>query len=214
MRFKTTCEKNKTLHLFAICGLYICVSEFYFLLYQGGIPELYVSEPLLIVMGIIFASCTFFAACASAEMVQRLNSKKNRIIKNQSGWMLVDLMIAVVLLGVAGTAILFMYQQNTRANTVTTNHNYAIALAQQSLENIKKYDGTATILSLPSEVLNPPDVTKNQIKYTVKVEKVTVSGIPAKMYPYSATVTWKDGQGNHDVGSLPPVKIIAYYFSN
>lgn len=129
-------------------------------------------------------------------------------LKQQQGWLLMDSLIAIIIILVALTAILGLYTQTSSNNTANRNYNTAVYLAQDCLENLKKYEKTSTIANLPTGDTHPPDVSKNGVTYTIVISPVTpADNLDGTMYPYQATVSWTEKSGNRQIS------LVSYYYS-
>ena len=139
-------------------------------------------------------------------------SKQQRLRRN--GWVLVDALFGMVILSIALTAFGLLYRQVSIGNTSNRTYTNAVYIAQSVLEDIKQYDGTATIRALPVASLNHTE-TRDNVVYTVVVsaQTVTASGFDKDhIYPYKAVVSWTDN-------TLMPsaqrsIQVSAYYYAN
>ena len=139
-------------------------------------------------------------------------SKQQRLRRN--GWVLVDALFGMVILSIALTAFGLLYRQVSIGNTSNRTYTNAVYIAQSVLEDIKQYDGTATIRALPVASLNHTE-TRDNVVYTVVVsaQTVTASGFDKDhIYPYKAVVSWTDN-------ALMPsaqrsIQVSAYYYAN
>lgn len=135
--------------------------------------------------------------------------------KGQQGWILVDALIGMVILSVALLAMMIMYRQATIGNTATRDYDAAVYIAQQHLENIKRFDAQPLQDGnlVPDDFTNPPADTVNGIVFITTIAPVaTTENLDNHLRPYQATVTWTDRTVN------PPtqrqIEIAAYYYSD
>ncbi len=116
-----------------------------------------------------------------------------------------DSIIGLVILVIALVAIVAMYTQATKTTSFNRNYNNAVYIAQKHLEDLKQYENTPTIQSLPSAVTNPPNPTKDGVEYTVVITSAPVTESLTNLYPYQVTVSWP--------ASNPStfINVVAYY---
>ncbi len=142
--------------------------------------------------------------------------KKDQIKKNQKGFTLIDALIALSIISVAFISILTMYGQATKATTSNKIINNALFIAQQTLEDLKRYDGMATITALPSNATDPPPITMDGISYTIQVTPLVVSNpdfpLDNRIRPYQATVSWTDYSVSP--ATERSIQLTSYYYSN
>jgi len=148
---------------------------------------------------------------------QMLTRNFSSIRDKQGGWVFIDSLIGIVIVATALTALMFMYTQATKTTMTGKTVNNAIYVAQRHLEDIKQYDGTATITALPTSVTDPPLPTNvDGIDYTVKIRLIPDAEISetlnSKLYPYEATVSWTDNSASPSASRS--IKVTSYYFSN
>ncbi len=136
-------------------------------------------------------------------------------VNGQQGWIFVDALIGMVILAVALAAMMIMYRQATIANTTSRDYDAAVYIAQQHLENIKRFDAQplqdGKLVSV--NFTNPSAETVNGTVFTTTIAPVaTTEDLDNHLHPYQATVTWMDRTAN------PPtqrqIRIVAYYYSD
>jgi len=114
------------------------------------------------------------------------------------GWVFIDALLGVTILAIGIIAIILAMTHNTKVVALASNHTKATYLAEQKLEELKKYDGGTTAPTLPE------DETEGifSISYALATVTLPVSNVT----PVHVTVTWtEDGQAN-------TVKLGAYYY--
>lgn len=138
------------------------------------------------------------------ELIYRAKMRIHNATKNPKGWILIDALIGMVILSVALMALAAVYGQAVKTTAADKNYNYAVYLAQQTLEDLKTQDGTAAII-LPAD----SDVTRdNNMTFHVKTRTISVSEtLNAKIVPVQVTVSWTEA------GQLSKqVQMVSYYY--
>ena len=124
--------------------------------------------------------------------------------KSQQGFILMDSIIGLVILITALVAIVAMYTQATKTTSFNRNYNNAVYIAQKSLEDIKQYENTPTIQSLPSTVTHPTNPTVDGVEYTVVITSPVTESL-TNLYPYQVTVSWPASNPSTSIN------VVAYY---
>lgn len=122
------------------------------------------------------------------------------------GWVLVDSLVGIVIITVALTALIGAYTQATKANVFNRNYNNAVYIAKRGLEDLKQYEGTSAITSLPESVTSPPEAVVDNVAFTVKIEPAEASGLDARINPYRVIVSWDSAKQS--------ISMVSYYLSN
>jgi prepilin-type N-terminal cleavage/methylation domain-containing protein len=106
--------------------------------------------------------------------------------KNEKGFSLIELLIALVLVGVMFVAIMTGLRQSLATTAFVRANTIALNLAKERIEFLKQYEGntsqtrsSATWLGTP----NPYTVTRNNINFSVSTAVINAN------LPTSATVT-------------------------
>lgn len=140
--------------------------------------------------------------------------------KNQGGWILMDVLAGTVIVAVALTALLAMYTQAGKNTVANREYNNAVYVAQQSLEDLKQFNGTSTTrtdLKNETDARNAQSQAKpisaDGVNYYVKYNgplNIPSASPTAQIYPYRVTVSWTDNSVN------PPaqgsIQAVAYYY--
>ncbi|MGE4412779.1 MAG: prepilin-type N-terminal cleavage/methylation domain-containing protein [Candidatus Caldatribacteriota bacterium] len=122
-------------------------------------------------------------------MLQKLNKKLSR---NQKGFSLIELMVAVAILGTAALGIFQAYQvgfwgmSDARARTIATN------IAREKLEEVK---GKSLIAGTYPDPENPIHVSGKEFKVIVEVEDVIEGGQTTTLKKIITTVEWQKRNG-------------------
>lgn len=124
-------------------------------------------------------------------------------IEDQKGFLLMDVVLAVLIITIALVSIVGMYTQSVRANSRANQYTIAANLAQQRLEEVKR-----DIEERRNSIRN-----WNEAEYPVNFTAVT-SELPngkvettaslhsdpsAKIIILTVTVKWSDKAGSNDV---------------
>lgn len=132
------------------------------------------------------------------------------LLKKQTGWILVDSLIGVVIITVALTALMGAYIQATKVNSFNHNYTNAVYIAKKNLEDLKQYEGTPTIKSLPSSLTNPSKTVVDNVTFTIMIEPAAISGLDSKIYPYRVTVSWTEANQS----AMRSISMVSYFLSN
>ena len=112
------------------------------------------------------------------------------MIKEQSGFTLIEVMIAVVILAVGLLALGTMQIVSIRANAFSTEMTYSTMLAQQQLETLKNlaFSDAALTATPPTHTL--PAVIEKGASYSVSWD-VQVDPTNTDMKTIDLTVQWQ-----------------------
>ncbi len=130
-----------------------------------------------------------------------------KYIRNQSGWILIDSLLGMVIIATALCALMAAYTQSTHASVDSNTNTYATYLAQRELERLKQYDGKAAINITPQST-----VTNGSIQYTIITEEEPVTtvtstiGLNTFLRPVQVTVNWQEG------GQTKHLSMMGYYY--
>jgi Tfp pilus assembly protein PilV len=131
-------------------------------------------------------------------------------IRNQKGFIFIDAMVALVLLGSMLIAIAAAYQYVARNTITNERYNQALALAKREVENLRLGDGAAYVAPTPSTT------TIQNTKYNITVDDaITVPDIavyndpahPNRLRPVRFTVTWQDVQNQDST-----IELVGYHY--
>lgn len=64
------------------------------------------------------------------------------VARNERGWVLIDALIGLVIVSIALTALAVAYRQSAVVTISSSNQARAVYVAQQAVEELKRYDGT------------------------------------------------------------------------
>ena len=129
---------------------------------------------------------------------QSVYRNNDRELKRR-GWVFIDALLGITILALGIVSVIIAVTHNTKEVAFTSNHTKATYLAQQKLEELKKYDGGTVAPVLPEE--NETSGIFN-ISYAVATKTLPVSNVT----PVQVTVTWiEEGQSN-------TVNLGAYYY--
>ena len=118
---------------------------------------------------------------------------------SRRGWVFIDALLGITILALGIIAVIIALTHNTKEVSFTSNHTKATYLAQQKLEELKKYDGetSAPVLPEATETSGIFNISYAVVSATLPVVNVT---------PVQVTVTWsEEGQTN-------TVDLGAYYY--
>ena len=136
----------------------------------------------------------------------RMGKWKNLFAQNK-GWILVDLLIGTIILSVGLVALMGAFTQAGKSTVNSRNRLQAVSIAQQQLENLKKYSSSA---DLPTTT---GTTTTNGI-YTVQLQRLTIPALASvpKLIPVQVTLTWQEQGGAGPVTQT--VQIVEYILTN
>lgn len=112
--------------------------------------------------------------------------------QKEKGFLLIEVVIAMVIISIALVASGGMFIQATRANSEAEQYTAATTLAQEQLERLKQKDYTywATIgPTIERQGTGGDTITLNNIAYTVATVTET-SDDPAHLVQVKVTVSW------------------------
>lgn len=118
---------------------------------------------------------------------------------SRRGWVFIDALLGITILALGIISVILALTHNTKEVAFTSNHTKATYLAQQKLEELKKYDGGTT-----SPVLSEETETSGifSISYAAPTVTLPVSNVT----PVQVTVTWTEE------GKTNTVNLGAYYY--
>lgn len=134
----------------------------------------------------------------SSILCQSLSENKDKE-SSRRGWVFIDALIGITILSLGIIAVIIALTHNTKEVAFTSNHTKATYLAQQKLEELKKYDGS-TISPVLSEVTETSGIFS--ITYAAPTVTLPVSNVT----PVQVTVTWTEE------GKTNTVNLDAYYY--
>ncbi len=127
-----------------------------------------------------------------------IKSCKKKIYRKQSGFTLIEVMIALVILAVGLLALMTMQIVSIRANAFSSEMTYAAMLAQSRLEQIRNmtYDSIST--GTVTDTVSASDTTKGT---AYDVETKVEDNTPATdMKTVTLTVKWKGSPAGSATG--------------
>ena len=118
-------------------------------------------------------------------------------IRKEKGFLLIEVVIAMVIISIALVSATGMFIQATKANSEAEQYTTATTLAQEQLERLKqwKHSDWASLSAgdIPRQgtgtVANP--VTVNNIAYTITTITETADD-PARLVQVKVTVSWSN----------------------
>ena len=144
-----------------------------------------------------------------------LRAKMNKMVNNTRGWILVDSLMGITILVTALLAIMALYTQITSSTVAAKDYQNATYIAQQQLDNLRQYDGTATLNACPPIPVDQPSQTIENVSYTIELTekaKITLTeALHAKVCPYQISVRWDDPK---KPGTPRSIQVVNYYYSN
>ena len=134
----------------------------------------------------------------SSTFCQRI-SKNNDKDSRRRGWVFIDALLGITILALGIISVILAITHNTKEVAFTSNHTKATYLAQQKLEELKKYDGgsTAPVLHEEIETSGIFNISYAAPTVTLPVNNVT---------PVQVTVSWTEE------GKTNTVNLGAYYY--
>lgn len=107
-------------------------------------------------------------------------------MKNQRGFLLIDILIGCLILSIALLSVGFAFQHSVRASSYVKNYNGALRVAQQVAESLRINDGA------DSFIIDIPDKIKDgDMTYTVSVSTPAAVSGNASLLSVNITVTWE-----------------------
>lgn len=138
--------------------------------------------------------------------------KIKALFDTQKGWILIDAIIGITITITALVALMSLYTQITHSTASARDYQNANYIVQQHLENLRQFDGTATIRNLNPEITAPPNQTVEQVQYTIQIRSVTpIDTLDPRLIPYQVIVTWPDPR---NASLTRSIQVVNYYFSN
>lgn len=135
--------------------------------------------------------------------------------RHKRGFLMVDIIVGIFIISVALVALGAAYRQSTLAMVKIRNRAEALAVAQQKMEYLKRYDGTPLSVAIPSSEFNAATVTgpAGIAQFTVQAQQVTVTSVSSltNIVPIQVTVTWNEIQGNSSSGQQS-IRIMEYIY--
>jgi len=125
--------------------------------------------------------------------------KKNN---SEKGFIYVEVLIATIILAMATTGIMAMYQQSSLTNKKTNEIAIATNLAKGTIETLKQFEGSKRNSSNWTNGY-PQTVTQNSIAYTINVNQINASQLPTTpidiksdndIVPITVTINWNSTQ--------------------
>lgn len=127
--------------------------------------------------------------------------------KSQKGFLMIEVVIAIVIISLALVAAATMFVQSSRANSAANDYTTATSLAQKQIELLKSHKVTgptanfwaavADGASLPWEGEENHPIVLNNTTYTVSTVAHNAPEDPAGLVQVSVTVSWnRSGQNN------------------
>ena len=144
--------------------------------------------------------------------------------QKEKGFLLIEVVIAMVIISIALVAATGMFIQATRANSEAEQYTTATTLAQEQLERLKKtandssadtagylaywktFNVGSTINRLGGTGANPNSVPLNNITYTVTTTVVSVDN-PARLVEVKVEVTWSGTKSVVMTALYPKIKL-------
>jgi type IV pilus assembly protein PilV len=128
---------------------------------------------------------------------QRKNMKVFRKKMKQSGFTLIEMMIALVILAAGLLALATMQIVSVRSNAFSSEMTYASMLAQSRLEDVRNMDYDAVTAFAPVPL--PVDATTKGIAYNVE-RKVQNDTPAADMKTVTVIIDWKGSPAGSATG--------------
>ncbi|VBB08136.1 Hypothetical protein LUCI_3401 [Lucifera butyrica] len=125
------------------------------------------------------------------------------MVKSQKGFLLIDVLIAMVILGSAIMAMSYAYAQYVKEAAAAKNYNQAVYLAKSLLEDMKQYDGKSAI-PLANYPTHQNKFNNNDTTFTVYQPVET--DINSKLAAIKVKVTW------NEANSQRQIEIVGYYY--
>ncbi len=140
---------------------------------------------------------------------------------NQKGWILLDALIAVLILGIALTAVAATFTAVTRGTGSLSYRTRATYLAQEHLSNLRRFDGTGKTAVSPEWTTNIPnwrdpnnsgtDLNSPGMTFAIRTDVLTATETPAGLeqgiIPVRCTVSWTDADSTNQ-----SLSVVTYYY--
>lgn len=146
---------------------------------------------------------------AGDSLINMFRACSERIRHSQGGWILIDIIIGILILGVALTALAMAFRQSTITGMAARNYNQAVYIAEQKIENLRKNDGKkatdSTIDWGPQTETIPAKNGLPQFKVITNPLTVTEAIKSTYVRPFRITVTWQES-------SAKQIQVSSYYY--
>ena len=136
-----------------------------------------------------------------------IRGKWNKFFSQNQGWILMDILIGTVILAVGLAGLMAVFSQAGKSTMGSRNRLQAVSIAQQKLEDLKRYSNSA---DLPTAT----GTTATSGIYTVELKRLSMSALSSvpKLIPVQVTLTWQEPGG---AGSITQtVQIVEYILTN
>ena len=115
--------------------------------------------------------------------------------QQEKGFLMIEVVIAIVIISIALVAAGGMFIQATRANTSASQYTAATALAQEQLERLKQQPSTYWKgLTVPRDISlesgGISSVTLNSVAYTITTNAKTCPEDATNLVQVEVTVSW------------------------
>ena len=125
-------------------------------------------------------------------------------LEKEKGFLLIEVVIAMVIISIALVAATGMFIQATRANSEASQYTAATTLAQEQLERLKQKP--YTFWAAPTFSPNPYTVPLNNTVYTIATTVVTVDEA-ARLVEVKVEVTWGGTKSVVMTAVYPKIKL-------
>ena len=125
-------------------------------------------------------------------------------LEKEKGFLLIEVVIAMVIISIALVAATGMFIQATRANSEASQYTAATTLAQEQLERLKQKP--YTFWASPTFSPNPYTVPLNNTVYTIATTVVTVDEA-ARLVEVKVEVTWSGTKSVVMTAVYPKIKL-------
>lgn len=134
-----------------------------------------------------------------------------QMLKRQHGFLLIDVIIAMVILTVGLFAVVSMFIQSSKTVLISSRQTVAAHLSQIELENLKtkSWDWLTDDKNFSDTELEKADPNNSKLKYYLKVQKPQLRsdiGDGDNVMEGTVSVRWMDNKGNDVIA-----KYVAYY---
>ena len=134
-----------------------------------------------------------------------IREKWKSFFSENKGWILVDILVGTIILAVGLVALMAVFTQAGKSTVDSRNRLQAVSIAQQKLEDLKKYSSSA---DLPTTT----GTTTTQGIYMVELKRISVPALSTlpKLIPVQVKLTWQEPGGAGPV----TVQIVEYILTN